>query len=357
MTSLYQVGEKNLTAVPQKTLASEEQLEAWIANDPSIIGLDMLVLGRQVVTDFGSRIDILGIGRDGDLWVIELKRDRTPRDVVGQILDYASWAARLSTKEVHDLAMLKLGERLEVAFQRQFDSPLPEDLNGGHSMVIVASEFDASSKRIVAYLAEEYDVSINTAFFDVFELDGKQLLATEWLMDQQEVIERAEGRRKLPWTGYFYVNSGHDPSVRDWEDMREFGFVSAGYGRHYSGKLEQLSPGDSIYVYQPGAGYIGYGTVRSSVAMSKDFELLSGEKLVEIELRQEAVLHDPESVEDTDYIVGVDWIKTVPITEAKTFPRRFANQNIVCKLRDPATLDFLAQTFGSDSNPTKSEAF
>ena len=335
-----------MVPVPRQTLANEEVLEGWIAEDPSIVGLDVLVIGRQVVTDFYGRIDILAIDREGDLSIIELKRDRTPRDIVGQILDYASWVAKLTTKRVHEIAVSKLGQRLETAFRDRFEAPLPENLNGGHSMVIVASEFDASSKRIVEYLAEEHGLNINTAFFRIFEENGQQLLATDWLMDQQEVVERAVSRKKAPWTGYYYVNAGHEPDVRSWEDMRKFGFIAAGYGRFYSGRLEQLSNGDPIYVYQKSAGYIGYGIVRSSAAMSKDFELEDGRKLEEIELEQPAILHDLDDAEMADYFVGVDWKKTLPISEAQTFLGVFANQNIVCKLRDPATLDFLGNIFG-----------
>lgn len=43
----------------------------------------------------------LAVSREGDLTVIELKRDRTPRDVVAQILDYATWVATLGTKQIH----------------------------------------------------------------------------------------------------------------------------------------------------------------------------------------------------------------------------------------------------------------
>ena len=346
MTNLFKVEGGQLLPVKKHALASEEVLESWIAKDPSIIGLDVLVIGRQIITDFNGRIDILAMDREGALIILELKRDKTPRDIVAQTLDYASWVSSLTTKRVHEIAMAKLEQRLEVAFRERFDAPLPEILNGTHSMVIVASEFDASSKRIVEYLAEEHGLSINTAFFNVFEEGGQQLLATEWLMDQQEVVERAESRKKLPWTGYYYVNAGHDPDVRRWADMQKHGFVAAGYGRFYSKRLEQLNVGDPIYVYQKGCGYVGFGVVRSSATKSDDFRLPDGRALREIELMQPAILHDPDDDETTDYIVGVDWVKTVSISDAKTFTGAFANQNVVCKLRDPATLEFLANEFG-----------
>ena len=177
MTTLFKVSSGELVQVERKSLASEETLENWIAKDPSIIGLDVLILGRQVVTDFNARIDILAIDREGDITIIELKRDRTPREVVAQILDYASWIAGLTTKRIHEIAIHKLGRRLEDAFRERFDTPLPENLNDSHTMLIVASEFDASSKRIVEYLAQTHDVSINTAFFNVFEENGQQEVA------------------------------------------------------------------------------------------------------------------------------------------------------------------------------------
>jgi hypothetical protein len=48
-----------------------------------------------------------------------------------------------------------------------------------------------------------------------------------------------------------------------------------------------------------------------------------------------------------EYVVGVDWIKVVPVGEAKRFDGMFANQNVVCKLRDPKTLEFLREQFGA----------
>lgn len=43
-------------------------------------GRDMLIVGQQVRTERGDRLDILGTDVDGDLHIIELKRDRKPRD-------------------------------------------------------------------------------------------------------------------------------------------------------------------------------------------------------------------------------------------------------------------------------------
>jgi len=53
-----------------------------------------------------------------------------------------------------------------------------------------------------------------------------------------------------------------------------------------------------------------------------------------------------EPAEHAEHVVGIEWRKTVDIAHAKRFKGAFANQNIVCKLRDEATVDFLIAEFG-----------
>jgi hypothetical protein len=324
-------------------LATERQLEDWIAEDPNLLGLNILLIGRQVQTDFGGRIDLLGMTSGGDLSIIELKRDRTPRDIIAQVLDYASWVSSLTTPQIHDLALRFLRKELSEAFRERFDSALPETLNANHSMVIVASEFDASSSRIVEYLAEEHDIAINTAFFNFFDDGGQQYLVGNWLMDQQEVEERSDNRTKAPWTGLWYVNVGDGPH-RSWEDMRKHGFLAAGGGRRFSAPLEKLKQGDPVFAYQKQAGYVGFGRVTDAAVMVRDFRI-NGDPLISLPLRQPNLAHDRDDQEKAEYVVGVDWEKTFHVSDAKSFEGAFANQNVVCRLRDPRTIEFLKQAF------------
>ena len=64
-------------------------LETWIASNPSIIGPDIIIIGRQAQTKSGP-LDLLGIDKNGNLIIIELKRDRLPREALVQAIDYAS---------------------------------------------------------------------------------------------------------------------------------------------------------------------------------------------------------------------------------------------------------------------------
>ncbi|MGY8831654.1 MAG: endonuclease NucS domain-containing protein, partial [Pseudomonadales bacterium] len=88
-TEVWSVG---LTpALLQETiLPSEQMLEDMIVSAPRLLSEEWMLIGRQESTGLGGRIDLLAIAPDASLVLIELKRDRTPRDVVAQALDYAS---------------------------------------------------------------------------------------------------------------------------------------------------------------------------------------------------------------------------------------------------------------------------
>ena len=55
----------------------ESVLEEWLESNPDGILEDgqVLIIGRQVRTDLGAYIDLLGVDREGNAVVIELKRD------------------------------------------------------------------------------------------------------------------------------------------------------------------------------------------------------------------------------------------------------------------------------------------
>ncbi len=91
-----------------------------------------------------------------------------------------------------------------------------------------------------------------------------------------------------------------------------------------------------------------YGIVRNETVMAKGFVTGDDRPLSEIELRSPGILHDAEDPEMADYVVGVDWKKTFPVSEGKWFEGGFVNRNVVCKLRHPATLEYLIKVFEAE---------
>jgi len=345
---LFAVDAGNLVPLRRTQLPKEEMLETWITENPRILGLDLTIIGRQVHTDFGGLIDILAIDREGNLTIIELKRDKTPRDIVAQVLDYASWVSALGAKDILNIASEYLGKTsktLDAVFLDKFRIEVPENLNLAHNMVIVASELDPSSKRIVEYLSEVHNVSINTLFFSTFEHEGKLMMGADWLMDQEAVVTRGSDKTKTkaPWTGFWYVNID-DCKARSWEDCRRCGFFGAGGGRIYSDQLQRLDVGSLVFAYQSKAGYVGYGVVTHKVCPAREFTV-DGKSLSECVQSSPDLLKNLDNPDVQEYVVGVDWKRTFPVQEAKRFTGAFAVPSVVCKLRHTETLEFLKQQF------------
>jgi hypothetical protein len=185
----------SLTEVKRWKLDREERIEKWISSDISLLSPDLLIIGEQVETAFGGRIDLLCIHRSGNLVVVELKRDKTPREVTAQALDYASWVKDLDAEGIDEIAAQHLkGETLEDAFQSKFGEP-PELVNEDHAMLIVASEIDDSTERIIRYLSETYGVDINAVRFQFFQAqDGREFLVRTFTVAPQVVEQNRERR-------------------------------------------------------------------------------------------------------------------------------------------------------------------
>lgn len=189
-----------LQEIQQVPLNLEARLHTWLEEDISIISDDLLVIGSQVRTAYNGFIDLLCISSSGDLVIAELKRDLTPREVVAQALDYASWVEELSHEQVLEIGNKYLKEKhsltLEEAFQRSFDIDFPSSLNESHSILIVASNFDGSSERIINYLSKSYGVGINAIAFQYFkqnELD--EFLGRVFLIEPSVVEQSSQGKK------------------------------------------------------------------------------------------------------------------------------------------------------------------
>lgn len=197
---LWKIENTNLREVEKSKLNLEERLEEWIENDVSIISSGLLVIGRQVETGYGGYIDLLCIDENGDVVIIELKRDKTPREITAQVLDYASWVKNLTADQVQEIARTYLNGGLEEAFESKFAIDLPESINQEHEMLIVGSEIDNSSQRIINYLSESYGVAINAVTFNYFNDGSCEYLARTFLIDpsKAEIQQQTRQGKRLP---------------------------------------------------------------------------------------------------------------------------------------------------------------
>ena len=334
--AIWRMGDQ-ATALSVGSLANENELEEFICAEPAILSDRWLLIGRQVPTAHGKFVDLLAVDGDGALVVIELKKQRTPRDVVAQALDYGSWVRTLEPSDV--AAIFKRfagdGQSLDAAFQEKFGYALDEEqLNESHQLVVVASELDASTERIVGYLSDS-DIPINVIFFQVFTDGDRRYLSRAWLIDPGETEAKvaAPKRGKEPWNGEYYASYGIGEG-RTWDDARRYGYISAGGGAWYSRTLFQLQPGDRVWVNIPRTGYVGVGQVTASAVPVQDFKVRTDKGTIPLREAETASDKSKWRTDDEDkneYCVAIDWLKEVPLSEAVSEVGFFGNQNSVAK--------------------------
>jgi hypothetical protein len=357
-TALWKVGTQP-QPLAESSLASEKLMEDMILAAPSILSDEWMLLGRQEDTGFGGRIDLLAIAPDGSLVLIEIKRDRTPREVVAQAIDYAYWVEKLRAQDIADIyGRFAPGRSLSEDFSQRFGQVLDEDgLNQNHQIIIVAASLDDSTERIVTYLSHR-NIPINVLCFQVFTNGTEQLLNRAWLLDPINIqVSQLDGPNE-PWNGEFYCSFGLGES-RSWADAIDFGFICAGGGTWYSRTLKLLSPGDRVWVKVPGAGFVGVGLVTGHAQPASTFKVKTPEGEVPVlDVAKRGSYHrefldDPERCE---YFVPVQWLQTVPLEKAVQEIGMFGNQNSVCKPTTPgwrSTVERLKKKFPNFDSAVK----
>ncbi|TWB45489.1 PDDEXK family nuclease [Nitrospirillum pindoramense] len=123
----------------------ERDVQVWVNQCPAMInaGCPMLPLGMEIQTKHGLSIDNLFLDGNGTLVAVEMKRGRAPRDVIAQILEYASFIKGLEWDAVDQLSHKIHGRPAEQAFGSFFGRPLSKAGNPTFRLVVAAESFDA----------------------------------------------------------------------------------------------------------------------------------------------------------------------------------------------------------------------
>ena len=346
-----------LSATEFASLGLKERfdIQEWIEKTPSILGEDLLVIGKEVILPSGRRLDLLCIDKSSSLVIIELKRDDSGSSVEWQAIKYASYCSNYLSDEIYQIyATYK--NITEYDAQQEIEEFIENDidnLNKSQRIILVSKEFNSEVISAVLWL-RDFGVNIQcTRLSPYVDSDNKIFINPETIIplpeardyiEKKEIKQRVSLAKRPDWTGYWFVNVG-EGTHRTWKDNKKYGFIGAGQGKIYSSALKRLKVGDKIYAYMKGLGYVGFGEVTQPAKMIKDF-FVNGKPLLDIELEAERPEENMDSEELSEWVVGVKWIKTLESDEAKTFSGVFANQNVVCKLRQEQTLRFVQNEFG-----------
>lgn len=201
--------DKNEKLVPYKEqcfkdFKQEADLEVLLENNPEYFfeGSNVLIIGRQVTTNLNTFIDLLGTDKTGNTVVIELKRGKTPRETVAQLLEYASFVENLDYSQLSDIYRDYSGEEsdLEDYHQEYFQSESDEKVSFNKStrLVIVAQEISKEIRQTALFLRKK-GIDIYCMEFKYFETkSGEKIISSDFVVGEKESIRQKVRSASLP---------------------------------------------------------------------------------------------------------------------------------------------------------------
>jgi hypothetical protein len=183
---------KEYSEIPFQKDHEEMILENWIETNPHSLLEDsgLLIIGRQVTTNLGGFIDLLGLDREGNAVVIELKRDRTPRDTLAQALEYASFIEELTSEQLEFIFQRYLNDEstnLAEYHQQYFTLDTDEAVafNKDQRVVIVGQRVSQEILQTSSFLRKK-GIRVTCVEFSFFQSEqGLKLLSHEIVVGRE----------------------------------------------------------------------------------------------------------------------------------------------------------------------------
>lgn len=175
-------------------VSKEKEIEDFIEQNPEILEKELFVIGRQEETSEGKIVDLMGLDKNGNGVIIELKKESTPRKVISQILDYAVWVEELKYEDLNRIYRSYQKATYPNLLKRfqEFDEDFePESLNQNQKLYVIGEEIDPQTEKLARYLRRN-GIEIFCIELNFHELDGHRVV------DKRDVVvEDNTPKRKL----------------------------------------------------------------------------------------------------------------------------------------------------------------
>lgn len=195
---LWKISDKKVPE-PIKNINETETellLENLIIEYPSMIEKDLSLIGRQTETGTGP-LDLLGIDCNGELVVIELKKGMLHREVVAQIIDYASALSEMELNELFEHIENQSGIRgiekidsFEEWYTNNFSTNF-DNLLKSPRLLLVGIGADTKTKRMVSFLSE-MGINISLITFFAYQENDQLYFARQVEIEAEKEMKQIQ---------------------------------------------------------------------------------------------------------------------------------------------------------------------
>lgn len=204
------ISKAKLVIAQETDLELESHLEDWLENSPWTLAQEpILWIGRQTsATDEKRTIfpDLLGVDSEGNLVVVELKKNRAPREVVAQLLEYAVWANELSDQQIYEIAETYFeardefkGKTFQDTFRKMFEVLENDELpllNQGLRLFIVAEEIPTQIARVCRFLRTSHRMDVSCITVSTFQTESDEVIVSMQTIVGDEDVSSLRTQRR-----------------------------------------------------------------------------------------------------------------------------------------------------------------
>jgi hypothetical protein len=194
----------------------KDDLEQWIKSNPRILGEDIAIIGEQVQTSSGA-MDFLGIDTSGNTVIVELKRDKLPREALMQAIDYASDVADWDNDRFREICHSFINQTLEDYLQEKFEGIAVEDLiiNQAQRLLLVGFAIEDSLARMIEWLSDKYSIGINAIMLSYIKTAGGDEILSRMVIIPEEIEKQKANKKK------FIIDMSNEPGTYDEKTLEE----------------------------------------------------------------------------------------------------------------------------------------
>lgn len=220
------------------------------------------IYSNDLLTIFNERPrqeepDILAIDRNGDLYILELKRWSSDRENLLQVLRYGQLYGSSNYDELNELFQKysKSNAELLEIHKQYFDLPddkalRKSDFNMHQHFLIVTNGLDQNTVDAIRYWKNN-GLSIDAIIYWVFEINGEHYIEFNMYSPIEGYLEY-EGNNYVLNTNYSNNKNHTDDMINEQK--------AAAYYPGWREKIGKLQRGDTVLLYKSGYGIIAYGT-------------------------------------------------------------------------------------------------
>ncbi len=186
------------TTLAENNRKETEHLENWIKTKPDILGTDILIIGEQVYTKSGP-LDFLAIDNNGNIVIVELKRDKLARVVLAQAIDYASDLSTWDIDRLSEICMSYTGNSLEDHISANFEDIQIDDLtiNQTQRLLLVGFSIEEPLSRMIEWLSSNFDMSINAIVLNYVKTSNGAELLSRTVTIPEEIAKEKTSKKKF----------------------------------------------------------------------------------------------------------------------------------------------------------------